>query len=608
MARTCGAKHLLRHVHNKGMAHKGALLTRNATHASNRAYDDADFQIRARARRMTFQYDERIQPILQKFRLDYIARLGQMKIDLQLITALAERWRRETHSFHLPTGEITPTLEDVSCLLGLPIDGDPIIGDTDEQWEDEVEAAFKRMDWHTFPRPPGTFHMRLPWLREPWVPPDVDDNRHVPAMLAPNAGPEDIVHYARAFMLDLLGSVMFPDHSGYVCSMFLPLIQNVDDPPKYSWGTAVLAYLYRGLCSASVMSTQELTAPCIFLQIWAWTRFPIGRPQALFFENGLEGRPLGVRWVGEHKYINVPRGSVSEYRRAFEELRDDDVNWRPYKDIMHELPPICREENEMALWFYEGPIIWFWVVESYTPQRVMRQFGMHQIIPPPLLPCSDNLHAIKHKPLSNIDWLKLHKPYLDLWASRAQHIMPIDGPYDSNKAKQYLAWFNREGMRTVFWRASTGREINYPQPVPISGDPLNQRFVVHGERVQQTIIRNLLFAREAAGAIQEFSGPAQAFARWALRVCRSNLDDVNRGDVFQQFLAQHELSEENIDLTQEQSVEVNLADQQWLSTLLSSEYGMFVPEPPIFQPITRQLSQAGVWERGESSGSGVGSS
>ncbi|XP_058746234.1 protein MAIN-LIKE 1-like [Vicia villosa] len=37
--------------------------------------------------------------------------------------AFAERWHPETSSFHLPHGEITITLDDVACLLHIPIKG-----------------------------------------------------------------------------------------------------------------------------------------------------------------------------------------------------------------------------------------------------------------------------------------------------------------------------------------------------------------------------------------------------------------------------------------------------------------------------------------------------
>ncbi|KAG5516580.1 hypothetical protein RHGRI_037334 [Rhododendron griersonianum] len=42
-----------------------------------------------------------------------------ISIDLALVTALLERWRPETHTFHFLTGEWTVTLQDVEVLLGL---------------------------------------------------------------------------------------------------------------------------------------------------------------------------------------------------------------------------------------------------------------------------------------------------------------------------------------------------------------------------------------------------------------------------------------------------------------------------------------------------------
>ena len=57
-----------------------------------------------------------------------LATMPQGQIDQALMSGLAERWRPETHSFHLPFGEITVALADVSALWGLRIDGEPISG------------------------------------------------------------------------------------------------------------------------------------------------------------------------------------------------------------------------------------------------------------------------------------------------------------------------------------------------------------------------------------------------------------------------------------------------------------------------------------------------
>ncbi|MFQ6657344.1 hypothetical protein Gotur_027067, partial [Gossypium turneri] len=50
------------------------------------------------------------------------------KLDPKLISALIERWRPETHTFHLPCRECTITLEDVQLQLRLPVDGSALTG------------------------------------------------------------------------------------------------------------------------------------------------------------------------------------------------------------------------------------------------------------------------------------------------------------------------------------------------------------------------------------------------------------------------------------------------------------------------------------------------
>ena len=49
-----------------------------------------------------------------------------MTYDHSLLTALVDRWRPETHTFHFRWGEMAPTLQDVSYLLGLPLAGEAI--------------------------------------------------------------------------------------------------------------------------------------------------------------------------------------------------------------------------------------------------------------------------------------------------------------------------------------------------------------------------------------------------------------------------------------------------------------------------------------------------
>ncbi|CAI0377856.1 unnamed protein product, partial [Linum tenue] len=64
-----------------------------------------------------------ILPYLKRARLESIRHFVGIKVDRQLITALVERWRKETHCFNFREGECTITLKDVAILTYLPIDG-----------------------------------------------------------------------------------------------------------------------------------------------------------------------------------------------------------------------------------------------------------------------------------------------------------------------------------------------------------------------------------------------------------------------------------------------------------------------------------------------------
>uniref|UniRef100_A0A1S4CM05 Serine/threonine-protein phosphatase 7 long form homolog n=1 Tax=Nicotiana tabacum TaxID=4097 RepID=A0A1S4CM05_TOBAC len=177
-----------------------------------------------------------------------------MQVDWALITVLIERWRPETHTFHWPIGKATITLQDVEVLYGLPADGmavslpiamrymsrdhylDMLHQLTGFRPQDEVASS-------------GASRLALTPIRQylELLHPDITDDTEE----------EHITHYTRLLLLLLFGGVLFPNTSGNLVShRFLHHLQLLDELPYYSWDAAVLGYMYRQMCRAS-MATQR---------------------------------------------------------------------------------------------------------------------------------------------------------------------------------------------------------------------------------------------------------------------------------------------------------------------------------------------------------------
>nr|POE89478.1 ruvb-like protein 1 [Quercus suber] len=78
--------------------------------------------------------DDRVVNIIKALGLEGLLWLPGREIDHGLITALVERWRPETHTFHMPHSEVSITLQDVEVLIGLPVDGVTITRSTQKTW------------------------------------------------------------------------------------------------------------------------------------------------------------------------------------------------------------------------------------------------------------------------------------------------------------------------------------------------------------------------------------------------------------------------------------------------------------------------------------------
>ena len=148
---------------------------------------------------------------------------------------------------------MTITLQDVVVILGLRIHGLPITGTCDIDWsllcyellgvtpptsKIKGSAISTRCICHQFSHPPV----------------DSDDTT--------------LERYARAFILGLIGSTLFTNKKGtHIHMCYLPLLKDLTQTSMYSWGSAVLAHLYRELCRASLDGAIDIIGCVTLLQV-----------------------------------------------------------------------------------------------------------------------------------------------------------------------------------------------------------------------------------------------------------------------------------------------------------------------------------------------------
>ena len=96
-------------------------------------------------------------------------------------------------------------------------------------------------------------------------------------------------------------------------------------------------------------------------------------------------------------------------------------------------------------------------------------------------------------------------------------------------------------------------------------------------------------AREAVGALANRA--CNAFARRMLRGCRGHIQDVQQGHIWQNFMAQHNLRDEDIEATLPERRRVQPNDYMWMNELTGGDYASSMQEAPLHSNIpTARLS------------------
>ncbi|KAK9103756.1 hypothetical protein Sjap_021010 [Stephania japonica] len=163
--------------------------------------------------------------------------------------------------------------------------------------------------------------------------------------------------------------------------------------------------------------------------------------------------PFGHRWRHALETTGTSMHVLTKYREMIDMQTPEEVIWEPYPEtVIRDLPANCSSGR--GIWRTKAPLIFFCVVEMYNPDRVMRQFGLKQRIPP-LTNTSKELHKIDLRGKTDKDWSAEHSDYVSMWTERASNIANDElleepmGFYDP-----YMVWYRRITRRFMSFRGA----------------------------------------------------------------------------------------------------------------------------------------------------------
>ncbi|KAL5193167.1 Serine/threonine-protein phosphatase 7 long form [Glycine soja] len=297
-------------IHIKSGPIDGDVLWLQPKHVSEHVWNgEADRKLHIRRAVPIYQGQEEIPeeiiPLLRQSGFYWIMKMGYLKINSSLITALIERWRPETHTFHLRCGEATITLQDVSVLLGLHTEGAPLIGQTNLDWAKLCEELLGVRPQE------GELQgnvVKLSWL-----------THHFSEINIHDGNVEQLQRFTRAWILRFIGGVLFVDKSSSKVSLrYLQFLRDFEQCSTYAWGPAVLAYLYREMCSATDYKIKSIGGMCILIQMWAWERCTTLAPKRT--PPIIENKPLGHRWL-RRRNQHIGNDDLIVFRRKLDIMK-----------------------------------------------------------------------------------------------------------------------------------------------------------------------------------------------------------------------------------------------------------------------------------------------
>ncbi|XP_028181287.1 protein MAIN-LIKE 1-like [Glycine soja] len=330
--------------------------------------------------------------------LDPLIRCSVITTDPGLIFAFVERWHRETSSFHLPVGEVTMTLDDVSSLLHISITSalhsfEPLVtSDAVALLTELLEVTPDEATSET--RQAGGPHVLLSWLWD---------------MYQSRCRARQWVVAARTYLLHLVGCTLFANKSAtYVHVVHLQAFRDLGQAGAFSWGAAALVHLYDQLNEASQALTQHMC--------WIYEHFPSVH-RCVVDDGYAEASPRACRWLTGKAQMTGIKGAP--YRARIDALTVTDVCWMSYAKHRG-----VRGYDLISS--YTRQVRWGQIIVYIRPERVVQQMGYIQTVPPP--PVHDSLTG------TDID---------DRWVHFSDHVVPTGElcVVPGQVAPDYMEWF-----------------------------------------------------------------------------------------------------------------------------------------------------------------------
>ena len=209
-------------------------------------------------------YIPRFRAIIEESGLAQLKGLSYRYISCPLVSSFVERWHPETNTFHLPFGEMTITLDDVGCLLGIPVTGLPVHASAVLGFTEQIDLLESGLG---VDRATASAELRVARggvVRMAWI-------KRVCQDVTPRSSVDEVECAARGYLLYLLGCTLFSDKSATrVPIAYLSCLMDLGQVRHYAWGAAALAYLYRQLGTATRADVKQIAGYLTLLTVNAY--------------------------------------------------------------------------------------------------------------------------------------------------------------------------------------------------------------------------------------------------------------------------------------------------------------------------------------------------